>query len=135
MAIAGINFTKLTAERKAPLVGKININNNIIIADIKKSDFKLPNQESITIEFDFSAKYDPEIGRILVSGEVLFIEQPKKVDEIIAQWKKDKKLPDDILANIMNSLLTRCNVEAIILSREVGLPPTLNMPKVKVNKE
>jgi hypothetical protein len=135
MAIAGINFTKITAERKAPLRGKININNNIIITDIKKTDFKLPNQESLTIEFDFTAKYDPEIGRILVAGEVLIVDQPKAITEILDQWKKDKKLPDEVLAVVMNNLLTRCNVEAILLGREVGLPPTLNMPKVKVNKE
>jgi hypothetical protein len=135
MAIAGINFTKITAERKAPLKGKININNNIIITDIKKTDFKLPNQESLTIEFDFTAKYDPEIGRILVAGEVLIVDQPKAITEILDQWKKDKKLPDEVLAVVMNNLLTRCNVEAILLGREVGLPPTLNMPKVKVNKE
>jgi hypothetical protein len=135
MPIAGINFTKITAERKAPLQGKISINNNIIITDIKKTEFKLPNQESASIEFDFTAKYDPNIGHILVSGEVLIIDQPKKITEIIDQWKKDKKLPDDVLAGVMNNLLTKCNVEALLIGREVGLPPTLNMPKVKVNKE
>ena len=83
MPIAGINFTKITAERKAPLQGKININNNIIITDIKKTEFKLPNQESISIEFDFTAKYDPNIGHILVAGEVIIIDEPKKVTSII----------------------------------------------------
>jgi len=134
MPIASIHFTKISAERKAELKGKINISNNVVLTDIKKQDFKLPNQESIKIMFDFNSKYDPSIGMILISGEVLIIDQPKVITEILDQWKKEKKLPDAILAAVMNNLLTKCNVEAILIGREVNLPPTLNMPKVKINK-
>jgi hypothetical protein len=134
MPIAAINFTKISAERNSELKGKININNNIVITDIKPLDFKLPNQESVKIEFDFNSKYDPNIGTILITGEVVLIEQPKKITEILDQWKKDKQLPEDVLSNVMNNLLTKCNVEAILIGREVNLPPTLSMPKVKINK-
>lgn len=134
MPIAAINFTKISAERNSELKGKININNNIIITDIKQIDFKLPNQESIKVEFDFNSKYDPDIGTISITGEVILIDQPKKITEILDEWKKDKKLQEDILAGVMNNLLTKCNVEAILIGREVGLPPTLSMPKVKINK-
>jgi|TARA_B100002003_G_C13884921_1_gene431809 hypothetical protein len=134
MPILGINFTKIEAERKAPVKGKISINNNIAINDIKKADMKLPDQESLRIEFQFTAKYDPEIGQITINGETVIVDSKKKVEEILEQWKKDKKLPEDILAQIMNNLLTKCNVEALLVGREVGLPPTLNMPKVKVKE-
>jgi hypothetical protein len=134
MPILGINFTKIEAERKSPVKGKININNNIAITDIKKTEMKIPNQDSLKIEFQFTAKYDPNIGQISINGETIIVDNMKKVEEILEQWKKDKKLPDDILAQIMNNLLTKCNVEALLVGREVGLPPTLNMPKVKVKE-
>jgi len=134
MPIASIHFTKISAERKAELKGKINISNNVVLTDVKKQDFKLPNQESIKVMFDFNSKYDPSIGTILISGEVLIIDNQKVITEILEQWKKDKKLPDAILAAVMNNLLTKCNIEAILIGREVNLPPTLNMPKVKINK-
>ena len=134
MPILGINFTKIEAERKSPVKGKININNNIAINDIKKAEMKLPGQEALKIEFQFTAKYEPNIGQITINGETIIVDNKKKVEEILEQWKKDKKLPDDILAQIMNSLLTKCNVEALLVGREVGLPPTLNMPKVKVKE-
>ena len=134
MPILGINFTKIEAERKAPIKGKISINNNIAINDIKKTDMKLPDQESLKIEFQFTAKYDPNIGLITINGETIIVDSKKKVEEILELWKKDKKLPEDILAQIMNNLLTKCNVEALLIGREVGLPPTLNMPKVKVKE-
>lgn len=134
MPVLGINFTKINAERKGALEGKINISNNIIVTDVKKHDFKLSGQESVRIEFKFTADYNPNIGSIVIEGETIIVDQPKKLEEILAQWKKDKKLPDDILAQVMNNLLTKCNVEALLVGREVGLPPTLNMPKVKINK-
>jgi len=135
MPILGMNFTKINAERKSPLRGKININNNIAITDVKKQDLKVQNQESAIIEFEFIATYDPNIGEITIKGDTVVVEEPKKIGEILNQWKKDKKLPEDILSQVMNNLLTKCNIEALIIGREVGLPPTLNMPKVKVKEE
>lgn len=135
MPILGINFTKINAERKAPVRGSININNNISVTEVKKDKLNISNRESLKINFRFIAKYDPNIGEITIDGDLIFVEQPKKAEEIINQWKKDKKLPDNILAQVMNSLLTKCNVEALLIGREVGLPPTLNMPKVKTKEE
>ncbi len=134
MPVLGINFTKINAERKAAISGKININNNIVVTDVKKHDFKLSGQESVRIEFKFTADYNPNIGSIVIEGETIIVDQPKKLEEVLNQWKKDKKLPDDILAQVMNNLLTKCNVEALLVGREVGLPPTLNMPKVNITK-
>ena len=132
MAILGINFTKIEAERKAPLKGKISINNNIAIKEVKKQDFKIQSQESVKVDFEFVAKYDPNMGHITITGDTVLVNPPEKTKEILDLWKKDKKLPDDVLSVVMNNLLTKCNIEAIIIGREVGLPPTLNMPKVKV---
>ena len=46
MSMLGINFSKIEAERKAPVRGKISINNNIAIKDAKKQELKLQGQES-----------------------------------------------------------------------------------------
>jgi len=132
MPILGINFTKIVSERKAPIKGQISINNNIAITNVEKHEIKLQNQQSVKIEFEFTAKYDPNMGNIIIQGEVVVVNPPEKIKEILEQWKKDKKLPDDVLAPVMNNLLTKCNIEALVVGREVGLPPTLNMPKVKV---
>lgn len=135
MPILGVNFTKIEAERKNIPKGNVNISSNISIKGVEKNEFKLPGQESIKIEFVFSADYNPDIGSIIVEGETIFVDEPKKLEGILSQWKKDKKLPEDILARVMNSLLEKCNIEALILGKEVGLPPSLNMPTVKVEKK
>ena len=38
MSMLGINFSKIEAERKSPVRGKISIKNNIAIKDVKKQE-------------------------------------------------------------------------------------------------
>jgi hypothetical protein len=134
MSMLGINFSKIVAERKAPVRGQISIKNNIAIKDTKKQDLKIQDKESVKVEFEFTAKYEPGIGEIIIKGDTVIVDTPEKIKEVLDQWKKDKKLPEDLLAQVMNGLLSKCNIEALVVGREVGLPPTLNMPKVKVKE-
>jgi len=45
--------------------------------------------------------------------------------------RKNKQVPKDIMGDILNTILMRCNVEALVLSRDVNLPPPIPMPKVQ----
>jgi len=92
--IVGFGFTKLSAEKKEVAKGKIDINNNVSIKDIKEDSFSLGNnnQNVLKFIFEFTSKYEPNIGNILFEGELLYMEDPKKVKEILSSWKKDKKI-------------------------------------------
>ncbi|MCK4522362.1 MAG: hypothetical protein KAU20_07355 [Nanoarchaeota archaeon] len=130
MPIAAINFTKIKGERKKSVKGEISIKNNVIITNVEKH--VIGKQNTIKFTFDFTSVFDPDIGSIMITGEVISIEDEKKADEIIAQWKKDKQLPKDIMAGILNNILLKCHVKALIISQDINLPPPLNLPKVKV---
>ena len=75
------------------------------------------------------------MGSIMFEGEILYHEDPKKVKEIIADWKKDKKLPKELMALMLNTILSKCNIQALILSQEVNLPSPIPLPKVQVNAD
>ena len=66
-------------------------------------------------------------------GEVLALVE--NVEEIIKNWKKDKKLPKEIMTSVMNSVLNKCNIQALILSQTVNLPPPIPLPKVQAEKK
>ena len=85
--------------------------------------------------FEFTSKYEPKLGTILLGGDVLFLTDSKKSKEILDGWKKDKKVPKEIMAGILNTVLARCNIQALILSQEVNLPPPIPLPKVKVGNK
>ena len=132
--IVGFGFTKLSAERREAAKGKIDINNNVAIKDIKEDNLSLgkDKQDVIRFIFEFASKYEPNVGSILFEGELLYMEEPKKVKEILASWKKDKKLPKEIMAGLLNTILTKCNIQALILSQEINLPAPIPLPEVQV---
>ena len=135
MTVVSFNFTKIEAEKKSVGKGKININNNVRIEKVEEKDLSLGNQKQkvVSFTFEFTSKYDPDVGNIKLVGNVLYMEDAKKVKEILDGWKKDKKIPKDIMARILNVVLNKSNVQALILSENVSLPPPIPLPKVQVN--
>ena len=134
--IVGFGFTKLSAEKGELAKGKIDINNNVSIKDIKEDDFsfgKDKKQNVLRFIFEFTSKYEPNVGNILFEGELLYMEEPKMAKEILADWKKDKRLSKDLMAGLLNTILTKCNVQALILSQQVNLPSPIPLPKVQIN--
>ena len=134
MPVVGFNFTKIEVSRKGGIRGKVNIANNVTIKNVESTDLFLgqAKQEGLKFVFVFTSKYEPNIGNITLEGDVLFLEDAKKVKELLASWKKDKKLTSPATEEVLNTVLQKCNVEALILSKDVNLPSPIPLPKVNV---
>lgn len=132
MSIVGFNFMKIVVERRAPLQGTIEITNNVVITHIEKADLSLAEakQDGIKFTYQFTSKYSPEIGDITLIGEVLYMDDKEKVKAILAEWEKHKKISQEIMTAVLNTVLERCNIQALILSREVNLPAPIQLPKI-----
>ncbi|MFC1698008.1 hypothetical protein ACFL1H_06720 [Nanoarchaeota archaeon] len=83
---------------------------------------------------EFKTVYKPKIGEIIFLGDLIQIKQEKEIKVIMKKWKKDKKVDNKNMAPILNTALTKCNVEAVMLARDLGLPSPVPMPKVQVKK-
>ncbi len=136
MTIIATNFTKISVEKKSAAKGKVSISNNVAIKNVEKTDIAIgtSKQSALKFSFEFMAKYEPNVGEIVLNGELMFIEKPEKISEIAAEWKKSKKVPKEVMAPILNNVLTKCNIEALILSKEINLPPPVQLPRVSVKK-
>jgi len=134
MTVVGLQFDKINVEKMKPASGKISVNNNVSLKDCEKTDLKFgtTKQNALKITFEFVANYEPKIATITLVGNINYFDKSEKIDEIHKEWKKDKKLPKEVLTPILNSILSKCNVEAMILSREINLPPPVPLPKVQV---
>ncbi len=132
MTVVGFNFQKLVAERNPKVSGKINIKNNANIKEVEETDLALgvSKQKGVKFVFEFASKYEPGLGNITLTGDVLYLADDKKVAEIMKEWKKEKKVPKDVTEEVLNSVLSRCNIQALILSQDVNLPPPIPLPKV-----
>ena len=130
MPIVGFNFAKLNVEKRAQLAPSKKIKSDMKIKELKKE--KLPIGESedvLKFNFDFIVEYE-DAGEIFMNGNVLFMEDPKKIDELLKAWKDGKTLPKEIMEQILNTVLFRCNIKALMLSQEVNLPPHFRLPRV-----
>jgi hypothetical protein len=137
MTIVGFNFMKINAERKHAPGGKIGIQPNISINDVAPTDMALgKNKENgLVFSFEYRFKYEPGVGEILMAGEVFYMDEAKKTKDILDKWKKDKKLEPELLGEVLGAATQRCNVEAILLSREVNLPSPIRLPNLVVKKQ
>ena len=136
MRIIGFDLNKINIERTGNVKGEIKINNNVAIKEIDKIavPIKRENQEGLRFGFEFTSNYEPKLGHILINGNVVIVEDKKKAEDILKQWKKDKKAESEVMGSVLNTVLEKCNIEALILSRDVNLPPSIPLPKVKPKK-
>ena len=134
MAIVGFEFTKINVEKSETVKGKINIKNSVGIVDIVKNDLKVGNakQSGVKFLFEYKSSYEPDFASITLGGKILYIADEASIKEILKGWDSEKKIKKDIAEKIMNSILSNCNIQSIILSNTVKLPPPVPMPKVNV---
>jgi hypothetical protein len=132
MAIVGFEFTKIEVQKQETAKGKINISNNVGIVDVQKSNLELgkTKQSGVRFLFEYKSLYEPKFAKIELGGIILYLTDDKSAKEIVESWKKEKKIKKEIAEKIMNSILTKCNIQSIILSNTVNLPPPVPMPKV-----
>jgi len=126
-----VNFSlhNIEAKRFNYPKGPVNINNNSTLTAVSEVEGKL------SVNFVFTANYEPNIEQVKIEGEVRIPESKKNVEEALREWVDSgrKNLPKDVAQRVHNAILGNCIVEATILSRDVQLPPPIPSPNVKLD--
>ena len=131
MTVIGFSFTKMLVEKKNPVKGKVSINNNVGIKNLEETKLNInTKRKALKLEFEFTSSYEPNIGKILLSGEVIYLVDKDKASDAVKNWKKNKKLEKDMMTKVLNNVLAKCNVQALILSERMNLPPPIPLPRV-----
>lgn len=130
MQILGFNFEKIKAERKSNIEGKLEVSSNIDVKEIVQEKIELvKDQTALKFIFEFAIKYKPEVAEVLLSGSVLFVSEKDKAKEILKNWK-NKKIAEDLKIPLFNFIMTKCNLRALHLEEELGLPTHIPLPKL-----
>ena len=137
MTIAGFSFTKLLVEKNAAGKGNITINSGINLVSAEQISFVMGDakQKGIKVLFDYKNSFVPDIGTLIISGEILYLSDQKKHDELMKLWAKRKGFTDDVTAELYDLVSVRCTVEAIHLSSTVGLPPPIPLPRFTAKRQ
>lgn len=134
MSVVGLTFSRITAERGTGDKGQIKIGNKVGIEDVVESSISLgtQSQKGLKFLFTYASTYEPDFGSIEFKGSLIYLDEPKQIKEIMQGWQKGKELPAEVLKETMNAIINRCNIQALLLSREINLPPPVPLPKVNV---
>lgn len=130
MPIIGFNIKSIHAyidDKKVE--GPIDVNSAPVIESVRKKDLNIPGmKEILSIEFHFTTRYDPKIGEISITGEVLY--QAEDTKKVLSMWK-EKKLESSLAVDVLNTIFKKCLTKSVGIADELRLPPPLNFPVVK----
>ncbi len=131
MAMIGFNFTKILVEKKKQSAVNVSVNSNLGIKNISDMKFPIDDKKSaLRFEFNYVCKYEPDFASIEITGELIELQEKEFAKKVVEDWTKNKTLPTEIMTHVLNTALSKCNIEAIILSKEMGLPSPVPMPKI-----
>ncbi|HII71725.1 TPA: hypothetical protein HA265_03140 [Candidatus Woesearchaeota archaeon] len=136
MAIVGFEFNSINVEKKDVAKSSINISNNIALVDVVRQDLNVggTKQPGIRFAFEYKSSYEPDFAKIVLGGSVMYLTDETNAKEILGEWSTNKKLKKEVAEQVVNSILTKCNIQSILLANTVNLPPPVPMPKVNITQ-
>lgn len=131
MPVLGFNYTKLDAEKMEPVQGKVSINNNVSLTEVEEQDISADGKTALSIDFRYQSEYKPDVAEITIEGNMVYLSDDYDGEELAGEWEENQSLPDDAMRDVLNKVLNKCNVEAIVLSRDLNLPAPFKLPTVE----
>jgi hypothetical protein len=89
------------------------------------------NEGEAHIDFRFTANYSG-LGLIKIEGSMVYEGDAKGLAN---QWKAKNNLPNEIASEIHSTVMTNCIPEAMLLARDIRLPPPIPLPKVNIKAQ
>ena len=127
--IVGFGIKSISAERRVLPKGRINIKSTPKIVSISqtKSGF-MKKRKPLDVNFEFTTKYEPDVGEIKIVGNVFYI--GKGMKKILKNWGKNKKISKEFEIEIKNFLFRKCLTIGLNLSENMQLPPPIMFPAI-----
>ena len=130
MKVIGFSINKILAEKKKPAKGQLSIKNGLLIDNISESKIELLGKTPLQFEFSYTLDYEPNYAEIKIHGAVICLDDKNEAPAILKEWK-DKKFNNESKMQILSYIMEECNIKAINLEKELGIPFHLPFPKLK----
>ena len=133
MMIVGDKITKVDAVRGKLKRGlKIETKPEIVKISSEEIFAAGDKRKGALVDFNFNISYE-SAGHINIEGALFVTGEAKDLKSLQKDWKKNKKVYDKIFPVFLNRIFEIGLVTAIPLSKTLGLPVPLQLPRVKPN--
>jgi len=129
MQIRGFEMTGIEAKRfskQGEKVNNVRIDHNSSVIQITKS----PDSTAL-IDFRFTANY-VGLGYIKIEGQIVLAGE---VDPVISEWQRQSSMPADVANLIHNTVVPNCIPTAMLVARDIRLPPPVPMPRINIQQQ
>ena len=83
------------------------------------------------IEFRFTVSYG-SVASIRIEGRLVFTGDARA---LVASWRDKKSMPNEIASEIHTAVMAACIPEAVLVARDMHLPPPLPLPQVRFDQQ
>jgi hypothetical protein len=129
MNLKNMNISSIEARRYSkqnkPMNIRIDHNSTVTL-------FTVTKKGEAQVEFEYTASYGP-LGLIKLEGE--FTYEGKDAEEVASKWMEKKSMPNEVASHIHTAIMHFCLPEAVMVSRDIRLPPPIPMPQVRFDQE
>jgi len=125
MTVKRTELTSVEAKRIGVMAPKMNIR---IDVNSNVSQIYLTEEDTARIEFRFMATYTG-LGSVGIEGRITFTGEAK---ELYEKWTETGNMPEKAAQEIHGAIMKSCMPVAVLLSREVQLPPPMPMPPINI---
>jgi len=138
MSIVGITIKEIKGEVKKPIIGKVKIEHNPKIEDVKETKIinSLLEKEikisALNIKYSFMIRYiqnNNEVALLSMNGDILYAtKDEKEARDLEKNWKKEGNLKGKEV-EILNAIIKRGIPKFMYLTEVLSLPPILQIPR------
>jgi hypothetical protein len=129
MPVKSVDLTSIEARRfssRNEKIRNVRIDNNSTVTLITEL-----NDSEANIDFRYTANYGG-IGLIKIEGTILF---DGDAPALAKQWGSQSNMPDETASEIHTAIMRICVPEAMLISRDLKLPPPFPLPQVNIQKK
>ncbi len=125
MPVKDLEFTSLEAKRftrrgERLVIERLDQNSSVSVI------YPVDDQTA-DVEFRFTVTYGA-VASIRIEGRLIFTGDAKA---LVASWRDKKNMPNEIASEIHTAVMSACIPEAVMVARDLHLPPPIPIPQVK----
>jgi len=129
MAVRDIEFVTIEGRRftkRKEVLGQVKIDTNSTITAINE----LGPREA-DVDFRIAISYG-SFGMLKLEGRLIY---EGESGALVKEWRERHSMPTEMANEIHTAILHACIPEAVILAKDLGLPPPIPLPKVNIQEQ